>query len=644
TRQVDIHRLTRSEDLLNLGLHRKADQWLCFDLETRADRNNLEDWHPSSRIVSLSLSWGPDVSFVIPLSHPAASWKDWREQARYIAREVLARFPLVGHNVKFDARWIHALTGIDLSANLAWDTMVASHIMDELQSHSLKQRAVEDLGVDPWADVDLTDAEKADWMGLSRYNALDTAHTFQLMQWQQERLREDPPRARLLWFAALPCLRALTRMEQNGLLLDQDEVKRRTAAAEVDRDRLYSEFEAQVPAELSVQFQERFGYGGQRLFDVGPPTKKERLSLAPTSAFFKAYAERAWPVLETTSKGAPCWDASVLKRLSSKGFADATLLQQYRKVDKQLSTYLHPWPEDVAEDGRLHGTFKMTATNTGRLSCERPNLQQVDRTLKTCFRAPDGWRFVQADYSQIEVRLAAMLSGDENLQQVYRDGRDVYVETAAAVNHVAADDVSKELRQQAKPIVLGFLYGMQARSFVDYARDSYGIDFTEEGSEEARDAFFRLYPGLLTYHERMRREVRQHDKVTSPFGMVRHLPEIKARDRGLQWAAERQAINAPIQSAAATLMQLALAAINEEPKLAQTCRIVGSVHDSGLLEVPDYCWREVLEVAGPLMVSPPGLAHFDVELPVPLVVEFEVGDRWGHAGETAVYSSSGLPG
>ena len=636
---VDIVELTNRDDLRDAARTMARADWLAFDLETRSDRGGLEDWHPSSRIVSAAFADRPDRAWTIPLSHPDGPWSDrWRDVLAWLLRLLRGGPKLVGHNVKFDLRWPATTCGVDLSAQAAWDTQLAAHLDDENQSHGLKQRAYLDLGVVRWDDVDLADAETADLQKLLRYNALDAAYTFRLHLWQRDRLRSQPKLGRLLWHVSMPALRALVPIETTGMLLDVDETHRRHDQAKTELDQLYLQFEQQVPDDLRAQHQPIHA----RLFDMGPPTKKERLSLAATSTFFRQYAEQTWPVLERKDDtGAPSWDASVLKRLAKRGFEDAQTLLKYRKLDKQISTYLSKWPNDVDQHGRLHPTFKLASVDTGRTSCERPNLQQVDSRLKTCFVAPSGWWFVQIDQSQIEVRVLAHVSGDRNLKAVYRDGRDVYVTTAAAVYGVdpgagtKADpgDVDPAMRQRTKPVVLGFQYGMLAPSFVTYARDQFDLTFTEDEAEEIRESFFGLYPGIRAYHERQRRTVRRNKQVVSPHGRIRRLPAIDSPDQRERWSAERQAINAPIQAGASDLMLQSLADVNRHVVDPDTCRLVGTVHDSMLLEIREDVLDETVERVCGLMVEP-DLGWSGLALTVPLSVEAEIGRRWGDPERT----------
>lgn len=624
--EVDVHAVDTQQELDSL-VDRLANHsgWLSFDLETRADEGrNLEYWHDSSRIVSVSFSPDSTTSWVVPLSHPHAPWSDqWQTAGRRLFALLPDDVLLVAQNAKFDMEWVLATLGVDLRDHLGWDTMVGSFLLDENQRLGLKTRAVEDVGVEPWGDIDLSDAEQSDWDELCTYNGLDTAHTFRLHQWQRDRLRADQGLGTTAWHTLRPVIGTLARAEVNGMLLDVAEVERRREEAQAERQRLYGELEAGVPKDIKARHMNL----ADRLFDV-EPIDKEQLSWAPTSKFFLEYAERHWPTLETSSNtGKPSWNASVLKRLAKSGHEDASTLMAMRKLDKQLSTYLTRWPDDVDEHGRIHATYKPARVVTGRLSCEKPNLQQVDKKLKTCFISPPGWKFVQVDYSQVEVRIMAHVSGDRNLKAVYLEGRDVYRETGGAIYDTDPESLSDHERFTMKAVVLGFLYGMLPPSFVNYSRDVFGMDITLDQSERFHHGFFNQYPEVAVYHERQRRTVRQDGRVRAPTGRLRRLPEIRSKDKGKQWSAERQAINAPIQACASDLMLRSLAEVDRHVN-PDLCRIVGTVHDSMLLEVREDAVDPVLDQVCHIMTQP-DLGVYRLALTVPLAVEAEIGQRWG---------------
>jgi DNA polymerase I len=604
-------------------------QWVAFDLETRSDANNLEDWHPSSSIVSASLTFGPGDTWVIPLNHPHAPMREeWRSRMATIA-DRMRDLKLIGHNLKYDIRWVLSTTGVDLTRDMSWCTMAAAHLMDENGVHGLKALAVRELGVEDWSSaVDLSDASQVPWEDLAYYNALDTEATYALAMKQMEQLRDDPSRGRVMWYISRKADQVLTRIESRGMAVDLREVAERKEDAQQRKLLLLDSLDERVPLELKSKYVNT----NPQLFETEP----ERLSWAPTSKFFKEYASLNWPVLEETAKKQPSWTAAVMKRLVHKGYEDAAEVLALRKQEKILNTYLTRWPDDVDRQGRLHPTYNVSRAVTGRLTCERPNLQQVPKELKPVFYAPGGL-FGQADFSQIEVRLMAQLSGDPNLRQVYVDGRDVYRETGAHILNKAPEDLSDHERFTMKAVVLGFLYGMMPPSFVTYARDVFGITITLDEAETFRTGFFSQYPGVETYHERQRRLVRRHGYVDNLIGRRRHLPEVNSRDMATRWKAERQAINFPCQSMGSELMILGLHAMDEKIPHDRV-RAVGTVHDSALLELAGDIADAELKWIGQIMVAP-DLTPFGVDITVPLVVELEVGPRWGDVQRTITVSS-----
>jgi DNA polymerase-1 len=262
----------------------------------------------------------------------------------------------------------------------------------------------------------------------------------------------------------------------------------------------------------------------------------------------------------------------------------------------------------------------------------------VSRHLKQCFAAPDGWYFVQADYSQVEVRIIAQLSGDKNLINLYREGRDVYREVAAHVYGIPVDQVTKEQRNRNKPVVLGFMFSMEARGFVDYARDTFGMTYTVEEAATLRRYFFDLFPGLREFHDQQRRAAHTHGYVRSAIGRRRRLPDLDSDLGGKVAAAERQAINAPVQSLASDLMLSSLITLDRDP--SPDLKVVGTVHDSLLAEVRAGQVREEVDRISRAMLYPPVKQWFGVDLTVPLEVEFLIGTSWGDTSPKVVVVKS----
>lgn len=304
---------------------------------------------------------------------------------------------------------------------------------------------------------------------------------------------------------------------------------------------------------------------------------------------------------------------------------------KWRKWKKYMTTYFLPWRDFRDGQDRIHPTYKLFGTVTGRLSCADPNLQQVPRDpfIRGILGARPGWTLVVADYSQVELRIAAMMANETTMLGQFARGEDIHMLRAMRMTEKVAADVTKEERKAAKPVSFGFLYGMGAPKFVDYARDSYDVHFTPEEAEAVRRGFFNDYPKLLAWHERQRRLARKYRQVQSPIGRIRHLPDILSQDRAVQGEAERQAINSPVQSFASDLMLLALIELHKMMP-PQEAVIVGTVHDSILCEVrddlvPQWTARIKSTMEDMTIVK----RKFGTEVTVPIVADIEVGSHWG---------------
>lgn len=256
------------------------------------------------------------------------------------------------------------------------------------------------------------------------------------------------------------------------------------------------------------------------------------------------------------------------------------------------------------------------------------NLQQVPRTssARGCFGAQPGWVWIEADYSQIELRIAAFLARERHMLELYRDGADIHSTTAISM----IGDAEYESRSKAKAVNFGFLYGMLAPKFVELAWNNYGLKVTEYEAQVFRERFFDTYPDLEPWHARQREFVRRNGYVTTPTGHVRHLPDINSPDRKVANEAERQAINSPVQSFASDIAVISLNRIGSKfRKLGLQTRIVGAVHDAILFEAPRREVRAVIPRIKRMMETPPLAEWFGVTLDVPLVADLSVGTHWG---------------
>lgn len=583
---------------------------LSYDIETHEDRGYRPAWADDAAIISIGFTWTAGQAIVIPLYHQESPFHDnWREVATYIAKKLLDNDGViyVGHNGKYDSNYILSVCGVP--ARLTFDTMLAAHMLDENRLKGLKPLSQTLLGVGAYAE-DTRRLYWKPWRRVAIYNGKDTDYAYQLFLIFREQLKKPENRriARVFVKLMMPASDALVRVEARGMWWD--------------RERHDERFE-QVLKQQDKNYQTILKY-----------TKNKRINLrAPNQVGRWLFGELKLPMLELTPRGAPSTAESVLLRLARlrrKGKPVRALLE-YRKLDKQISAYFNSYPRHADYKDRIHCRYKLYGTVTGRLSSENPNLQQVPRTpfMRGLFGAPKGWMFVEADYSQIELRLIAWVAQDPVMRRIFLTGGDPHLTTAMELTGRPAKDVQPEERKRAKGVNFGYAYGMGERKFIEYARDSYGLDVTPEESHESRETYFRTYAALPAWHDRQRRLVRQDGFVTSPFGRVRHLPQVWSGDKGVRHEAERQAINSPIQSCGSDLMLLSLVRL-ETLLRPRDAFIVGTVHDAINFQVRnealDYYLPIIRETMEDTSVA---RQKFGVEPDVPIEVEVKYGQHWG---------------
>jgi DNA polymerase I-like protein with 3'-5' exonuclease and polymerase domains len=273
---------------------------------------------------------------------------------------------------------------------------------------------------------------------------------------------------------------------------------------------------------------------------------------------------------------------------------------------------------------------------TGRLSGEG-GIQQVPRDpfIRSIIGSRPGWKFVSADYSQIELRIAAMVSEDKKLLAQYQRGEDVHMLRAMKMTGKPAKRVEKEERKKAKAVNFGYVYGMGENKFITYAFENYDVRVTPEEAHTDREGFFEDYPALRVWHERQRRLARRYRMVRSPLGRIRHLPDIGSSTESVRQEAERQAINSPVQATASDLMLMSLVELHRllDPKHGF---VVGTVHDSILFEIRDEYVDEYAEIIKTTMEDVDRVRRmYECEITVPIVADIEVGTHWGEGKEWA---------
>jgi DNA polymerase I len=576
----------------------------AFDTET----TGLD--YMTAGLVGLSFAVEAGAAAYVPVGHTYMGAPDQLPRDAVLARlKPLLEDPLrakVGQNLKFDMS-ILARYGINM-AGIAHDTMLESYVLDSTASrHNMDDLAKKHLAHDTirYEDIAGTGAKQLtfDQIPLEQagpYAAEDAEVTLRLHQTLWPRLEAEPALAALYRDIEIPLVPVLSRMERTGVRID--------AARLAAQSRHLAE-------RIHALEQEAHKVAGHP-FNLGSPKQIgdiffERLKL---------------PVLERTPKGAPSTSEGVLQRLADEGHELPRLILEHRGLAKLKSTYTDKLPEMVNRvTGRVHTSYHQAVAATGRLSSSDPNLQNIPirseegRLIRQAFVPEPGWRMLAADYSQIELRIMAHLSGDTGLLDAFAAGEDIHRATAAEVLGVPLAEVTSDQRRSAKAINFGLIYGMSAFGL---ARQ-LGIE--RGAAQEYVDLYFRRYPGVRDFMDRIRAQARERHYVETLFGRRLYLPDIDHSNQARRGGAERTAINAPMQGTAADIIKRAMIAVDrwiqaERPQV----RMIMQVHDELVFEVAE---RDVEEVSGRIR----GIMEAAAELAVPLLVEVGVGGNWDEA-------------
>ena len=332
-------------------------------------------------------------------------------------------------------------------------------------------------------------------------------------------------------------------------------------------------------------------------------------------------------VLEKTAKGVPSVSSDVLANYIGNPVVDDLL--EYRRLTK-LETFIKSW-EKIQVDDRIYPSFNITA-RTGRTTCSNPNLQQIpqDKNVRNLIEARPGWKILECDFSQVELRVASMFSGDTNMQHAYQSGSDLHSKTTELLfgdTSNLSKQEQKRKRTEAKSMNFGFLYGMSAKTFVDYAK-GYGLNITEEQSEGFRNNFFEAYPRLLPWHEECKEYARKNGHTWSPIGRKRFLPDINSSKWSDRGQAERQSVNSGVQGFASDMCISALSDIVFSDIIDhERCKVLGSVHDAILFEIRDDYVEEVVPIVKEMMEHPSIIDGIDI--PIPIIADVDVHQAWG---------------
>lgn len=495
---------------------------------------------------------------------------------------------VIGYNVKSDLE-IFIELGLPLP-RVAHDVLIGSFLINCLRrEQSLSELASADVGYDESPLEELSDEDLITRAG-------DIIAIIKALHKDQEKDFKDMPKvAKLAKEIEWPVIPVLARMEHEGIKLDVGYLET---------------FNVELEDDISDLEQEIYGHAN-REFNIGSPGQLsevlfEELKL-PTAGIKRG-------------KSAYSTAASELDKLRGQ-HPIIDLITKYREVTKLKSTYVDTLPKQVDDESRLHTTFALTVAQTGRLSSNDPNLQNIPvrtelgKRIRTSFVARPKHMLVSADYSQFELRLAAYLAGDEELIKMFNDGADIHTATAAQVYGREPDDVTKQMRRDAKVINFGVLYGMSPHGLVQ------ATGMTYESAKNFIDKYFELRKPLLEYMNSLKEKARTDGYVETLFGRRRPMPDIKSSNFMVRQAAERAAINMPIQGTEADLMKMAMVKVDEKLEKFGARQLL-QIHDSILVEAPEEAAEDVAKVMKETMEAV-------YELPVKLTVDTSIGRNWG---------------
>jgi len=575
----------------------------AFDTETTS-LNYMQ-----AEIVGVSFAVEPGEAAYLPLAHinPGLEGQLNREQVLEQLRPLLESDVIkkVGQHLKYDAN-VLANHGISLRG-IAHDTMLESYVLDAVGSrHDMGSLALKYLGqrVISFEEVAGKGAKQITFDHVpieqaAEYAAEDADVTLRLHEALMPRLEAEPKLREVYEDLELPLVPVLSKIERNG------------AYVSVDRLRKQSGEIATRLAELETKACELAG----QPFNLASPKQLGEI----------LFEKLELPVIKKTPKGAPSTAEEVLVELANDYELPAVLIE-HRGLAKLKSTYTDKLPEMVdAATGRVHTSYHQAVTATGRLSSSDPNLQNIPvrteegRRIRQAFIAPLGRKIVAADYSQIELRIMAHLSSDAGLLHAFANELDVHSATAAEVFDVALEAVNNDQRRKAKAINFGLIYGMSAFGLAK----QIGVSRSE--AQQYIDRYFARYPGVADYMDATRALAHEQGYVETLLGRRLYLPEINARNKQRQLAAERTAINAPMQGTAADIIKLAMIEVDRWlTDSALDAKMIMQVHDELVFEVAD-------EACDTLCAEVTARMANVIELKVPLLTEVGVGANWDEA-------------
>lgn len=593
-----------TQDTLDTWLNQlKQAELFAFDTETTS--LNYMD----ARIVGVSFAIHPSKAAYIPLMHHGehAPKQLDRDEVLQALKPILENHKIkkIGHNIKYDIE-VLANHGITLQG-VQFDTMLESYVLDSASNnHDMDSLALKYLG---WRTIQYEDvAGKGakqipfDQVAVAKaatYAAEDADVTLQLHQTLWPTVCKEPGLKHIYETIEIPLISVLASMERNGVLINPTMLEKQTH---------------QLEKRLHVLEEKAFEFVGNT-FNMNSPKQLQEI----------LYSKLNLPVLQKTPTGQPSTAEAVLQELALDYELPKHIIE-YRGLSKLISTYTKRLPEQInPETGRVHTSYNQTVTATGRLSSSDPNLQNIPvrteegKRIRQAFIAPAGHKLISADYSQIELRIMAHISNDATLRKAFEQNLDVHAATAAEVFDMPLEKVGADERRSAKAINFGLIYGMSAFGLAK----QLGID--RQSAQDYINRYFARYPLVKTYMETTSQKARADGYVETLWGRRLYLPEINSSQMMRQKAAERAAINAPLQGTAADIIKRAMISLHQWLQDNKTgSKMIMQVHDELVFEVPESECADMVDVIRDHMMKAG-------QLTVPLTVSIGVGDNWDDA-------------
>ena len=601
--ESNYHTIRTKNELDELIEVMKKAPYISFDTETTSlDYMNAE-------LVGVSIALKPNEAFYIPINHNYEGVEKQLEE--HFVLEALKPFlesdeiPKIGHNLKYDRHILQNL-GIDLKGKLL-DTMLFSYVNNStITRHNLDAVSKRYLNINPtsYEDVAGKGAKQIPFSEVSievasEYASEDADISLKLYEHIEPLVQKETKLAKLYSEIEGPLIYTLGDIERNGVLIDSEKLNQQS-----------KELEAKI-LKLEQKVQKSAGED----FNLGSPKQLQEI----------LYEKLGLPVIKKTPKGQPSTAESVLQELSMD-FPIVQDILSYRAISKLKSTYTDKLPKMVnSNTGRVHTSYHQAVTATGRLSSSDPNLQNIPirseegRRIREAFIAPDGYKILAADYSQIELRIMAHLSRDQGLMDAFAKGQDIHQATAAEIFSTNIDEVTANQRRSAKAINFGLIYGMSAFGL------SKQLQITRAEAQNYIEQYFDRYPQVKHYMDETKQSAKKMGYVETVFGRRLYLADIESSNYQRRQYAERSAINAPMQGTAADLIKMAMILLHQKIREESfEAKIIMQVHDELVIEVNENQSDELSEITTSVMSE---ISKLDVDLKV----DADIGNNWDEA-------------